>query len=355
MDNIVKEALSPNNKKKYFIFALVTVIFISCFGYWYWLRTPQYSLKIIKDAVETHDLQKFEKHVDIETLVSRVIDQVLDSKVNNKNEVQDEQTNAFAAGLIKMLKPQFVLMAKDQIRSYVEKGSTETQPKNNQPKNKNESTPNFSINDIYKNNGGGSVDFKGIEYVNKDGKIAIVGLKLFYPKLNSDVILELKMREMDGYWQIAEINNLSAFMLKLEELEKNKLAELNKPIINEMNAAIKIDSIQIVPVNNGPYSKAVRFPTNITFLSPKDIKEIGMLIEVKNQEGKILFKNIMRSAGSTYPGKVSTINWGKEINPFIKSDADLFNTPVNKLTVQIQPQFLKFADGSELKLIDTLQ
>lgn len=164
-----------------------------------------------------------------------------------------------------------------------------------------------------------------------------LGLKLFYPKLNSDVILELKMREMDGYWQIAEINNLSAFMLKLEELEKNKLAELNKPIIDEMNAAVKIESIQVVPVNNGPYSKAVRFPTNITFLSPKDIKEIGMLIEVKNQEGKILFKNIMQSAGSTYPGKVSTINWGKEKNPFIKSDADLFNTPVNKLTVQIQP------------------
>lgn len=349
MDNIVREELSPSNKKKYFIFALVIVIFIGCFGYWYWLRTPQYSLKIIKEAISTHDLQKFEKHVDIETLVSRLIDQVLDSNVNTNNEVQDEQTNAFAAGIIKMLKPQFVLMAKDQIRSYVEKGSTDSQPNN-----KSESTLNFSIDDLYKNNGGGSVDFKGVEYVNKDGKIAIVGLKLFYPKLNSDVILELKMREMDGYWQVAEINNLSAFMHKLEELEKNKLAELNKPIINELNAAIKIDSIQIVPVNNGPYSKVVRFPANITSLSPKEIKEIGMIIEVKNQEGQILLKKKIRSTDSTYPGKVSTINWAKEINPFIKSDVILFNTPTNKLTVQIQPQYLIFADGSELKLLDTL-
>lgn len=349
MDNTVTREVSLNNKKKYFIFTLAAILFISCFGYWYWLRTPQYSLKVIKEAVETHDLGKFEKHVDIDTLVSRLVDQLLDTRLNNKSTIQDEQANAFAAGLVKMLKPQLVSMAKDQIRSYVEKGTPESPQKDT-----TEPAPTFSINDFYKNTGGGSVNMKGIEYVNKDGKLAVVGLKLFYPKLNADVILELKMREMDGYWQVAEINNLSAFLHKIEELEKNKLAELNTPILNEMNAAIKINSIQVVPVNNGPYSKAVKFPTDITFLSQKDIKEIGVLIEVKNQEGKVLFKDVMHSTGSTYPGKVSTMNWAKNVNPFIKSDTVLFTTPANQLTVQAQPQYLKFADGSELKLLETL-
>lgn len=351
MKNELTTTPITSKSKRIYIIAAIAIIIVACLGYWYWTRTPQYSLKIIQESVSKHDLQTFEKHVDIDSVSSRLIDQVLDAKINDKSEVQDETVKNFAMGFIQMLKPQLVAMAKEQIRSFVEKGKVESSAQQAQ----NNNTPKFSVEDLYKGNSGNEkVEFKGIDYVNKDGKIAIVGLKLFYPKLNSELILEVKMRDLDGYWQVAEINNIASFLNKLEEIESKKLAEVNQPVIDNMNAAVKVNSITMTPFNKNAYSKAVTFQTNLTFASQKIISEIGGTILVKNQEGKLLLKFPVRASGSATPGATRNITWTKDINPFISSDIALFNTPTTQLNMALNTDYLKFSDGTELKLADKL-
>lgn len=204
------------------------------------------------------------------------------------------------------------------------------------------------------NTGSGKAEFKGVAYTNKDGKIATVGLDMFYPKLNSTTVLEVKMREMDGYWQIAEISNLASFMKKLEELETAKLAEINKQTIAEINSAIRLESITITKQSLNRYAKVVAFPSRITFLSQKDIREFQGLITVKTQDGKLLLKDTVQATGTTTPGKVVDMSWSKEVNMFSQADNLMFNTPADQLVVSMEFQRLKFSDGTELKLLDKL-
>lgn len=347
------EFISRN--KKYFLIGLVVLIIAACAGYWYWLQTPQYSLKMVRTAISNHDLTLFQKHVDVDSLVSRAIDQIIDSKMNDPNEVQDEGMNNIAKGLILTLKPQLVSAAKEEIKSFVEKGTGGNNTASEQTSsNKNGKNQSISAKKALGSAGTESAEFQGISYVNKDGKLALVGLKVFYSKLNYTGILELKMRELDGYWQIAEVNNLGSFLQKIEEVENTKIAEVNKPIVEAMNNAARIDKISATWINGGTYSRYINFPTQVTFLSEKSIIEAGALITVSDQNDKPILNFPVKSTGTSTPGKVSTINWKKEINPFIKSEETLFNTPANTLKIKVEWQYLKFADGSELKLADKL-
>lgn len=345
--NVNQEAASEltTNKKKIVLAAVAAVIVIALLGYWYWTKTPQYSLKQMQESVAKHDLAAFNKYVDIDSVTSRAIDQLLELKLNDPKDVQDDTTKNFAAGLIKILKPQLVAVAKEEMKTFVEKGTTEL-PDNQSPNNP-------KMKELL-NTGSGKAEFKGVAYTNKDGKIATVGIDMFYPKLNSTTLLEVRMREMDGYWQIAEISNLASFVKKLEELETAKLAEINKQTIHEINSAIRLENITITKQSPNRYAKVVTFPSRITFLTQKDIREFQGLITVKTQDGKLLLKDTVQATGTTTPGKVVDMTWSKEVNMFSQADNLMFNTPADQLVVSMEFQRLKFSDGTELKLLDKL-
>ncbi len=299
----------------------------------------------MQESVIKHDLAAFNKYVDVDSVTSRAIDQLLELKLNDPKDVQDDTTKNFAAGLVKLLKPQLVAVAKDEIKTFVEKGTTEL-PASQAPNNP-------KIKELL-STGSGKAEFKGVAYTNKDGKIATVGLDMFYPKLNSTTVLEVKMREMEGYWQIAEISNLASFVKKLEELEAAKLAEINKQTITEINSAIRIENISITKQSSNRYAKVVTFPSRITFLTQKDIREFQGMITVKTQDGKLLLKDTVTATGTTTPGKVVDMSWSKEVNMFSQSDNLMFNTPAEQLVISMEFQRLKFSDGTELKLLDKL-
>jgi hypothetical protein len=349
-----------SGKMKYYIGALILIVLIICgeLGYLYWTKTPQYSLKLVRNAIVEHNLPLFEKHVDIESLVSRAIDQAVEANLNDPNKVQDEGMNNLAAGFVKMIKPQLISAAKDEIKSYIEKGKFEADSSKAATTQSNPSTqptnnPNISVQQLF-GNGSGSAEFKDIEYVKRDGKIAVVGVKIFYPKINHTGILEFKMRELNGYWQVAELNNLNTFLAKIAEAERAKLFEVNKPILDEINNAAIIEKMNASWVNGGTYSRYINFTTQIKFPSPKSISEIGAVITIRDQNDKLMLRYPVKANGNTKPDQISTVNWRKEINPFIKSDETLFNTPANTVKVKYQIQYLKFTDGSELKLIEKL-
>ena len=47
--------------------------------------------------------------------------------------------------------------------------------------------------------------FGGFEYVRGKDKLVVVGLKIFYPKYGRSAILDAKMRDQGGYWQLTRI------------------------------------------------------------------------------------------------------------------------------------------------------
>ena len=68
--------MSENNKKYILITAALIVIGAALY-FFYWMRTPQYTFTQIHEAVQQHDLTKFEKHVDLNSLYAHAYDDVV--------------------------------------------------------------------------------------------------------------------------------------------------------------------------------------------------------------------------------------------------------------------------------------
>ena len=92
--------VEKKDKKKLIVGVIVVaVIAIVAFYFGYWVKTPRYSLGLIKEAVATHDLVKFEKHVDIQNLSSRAVDDLVASSMS-----EEDINNPFVMGMVTLVK-----------------------------------------------------------------------------------------------------------------------------------------------------------------------------------------------------------------------------------------------------------
>ncbi|HWR44198.1 DUF2939 domain-containing protein, partial [Sporomusa sp.] len=104
--------------------------------YFYWTKTPEYSLKIIQEAVQKHDLEKFKMHVDMDTLTSHAVDDLFSDSISKAS--NNKEANIFAAGFLQLLKPTIVNVVKEKVTYYVENGNAKkTTSTKQQPNDKN--------------------------------------------------------------------------------------------------------------------------------------------------------------------------------------------------------------------------
>lgn len=219
----MKQILMPNmpkgkiNKKLIAIIALITFTASSLLWYFaYYTKTPTYSLITIKEAIDKHDLAKFNKHVDLDNSLSRGYDD-LTSAVLETDKSLTTQQKAFAGGFIQMFKPAIVASLKDGIIRYVETGSWEDK-KPDAPKKQ---AQKLDPEKIAENTAIKTSTFQGVEYTKKDGKTAILGVKIHEKETGKDFIIDIKMRQLeDGTWQIAEFSNLKQYIIELTKAKE---------------------------------------------------------------------------------------------------------------------------------------
>lgn len=111
--------MSENNKKYILITAALIVIGAALY-FFYWMRTPQYTFTQIHEAVQQHDLTKFEKHVDLNSLYAHAYDDVVYYAFGDPKEA-----NPFLLGIVQSLKTVVVPIMTEQTKHYVETGSIE--------------------------------------------------------------------------------------------------------------------------------------------------------------------------------------------------------------------------------------
>lgn len=73
----LKATLQEINAVKILIFVCLGLILLGLGGYLYWMTTPMYSIQEAGIAVARHDLEAFEKRVDIEQFVDNLIEDLL--------------------------------------------------------------------------------------------------------------------------------------------------------------------------------------------------------------------------------------------------------------------------------------
>lgn len=63
--------------KRKLLLSVLGLVAVSVVGFYYYTTTPTYSVLQIRNAVQDHDVALFEKHVDVDTLFNRLIDDVM--------------------------------------------------------------------------------------------------------------------------------------------------------------------------------------------------------------------------------------------------------------------------------------
>ena len=342
------------SKKTGIIAAVVAVVLIvgGIAGYMYYKRTPTYTFNLIKTSVEKHDWDTFSKHVDTKNVISTSFDAFVESAMESEDDV-DEDMKGMVSGFAKLLKPSIVEAMNDEIEQWVKTGEKKSSEK--KEGSKDEQNAQSAADNMTKETGFDTSSFKGVTYTKDDGDFSLVGINIEDSQLKRDFTLELRMRQLDdGTWQILEISNLKDYLLELDKARKEKLAEVNKPIQDEIDQRVSVKNAKAGIVQADPFgfSQKLRVSLSISVNSDKAIASFDGNIFLKAPDGKqtkipFEFKSALKSGEQA-------VSIDKDLNPFVGGEAKLAKANLSQYSITTQITKLAYTDGTTLELKTTL-
>ncbi len=165
--------------------ALVLAAFVALGGWWYWTRTPEYSLDQAAKAIQTHDWDLFTRHVDVDGVVTSLVDAAVVAVSTQQGTAKNEWEAAgrnLGQGLAFMMKPRIA----EEFRNGIRKAVEETDSKDRK------------------------IKLLSREGVDRDGKVAQAHLVFSGP--NGPLFVALNMRDKGDHWQVSNIANALAVM-----------------------------------------------------------------------------------------------------------------------------------------------
>lgn len=358
---------NSNSKRKYYIGGLiVAIVFAVAFYFLYWVKTPAYSLGIIKTSIEKHDLAKFEQHVDLNTLYGRAYDSYMSNELKGND-------NELVLGLVKAMRGVILDELTNRTKKYVETGKFETKKGQEGQETSNKDPFKIdgskAIKDLGERTGAQGMEYKGIEKTEKDGKIAVVSLKLRDTQLNKEFILKIKMRELDnGEWQAVEVSNFTEFLKNHDQAVTDKIAEINKPIREKMDKLFKIsDKISAkLSATNSFFRSDDLFYTIGIVLPDKEhkVKEVYGKFIIKDAEGQQvvvspihlvdLDKNYDKPDYSATKEYEITWKRASSLNPFMSQENKIMENGLQEYKFSFAFNKLVLMDGSVIELVTKL-
>lgn len=351
-----------NNSRLFIIAGVVGLCIVGLLFYFlYWVKTPAYSLNLIREAVEKHDLIKFEKHVDTESLYNRAFDDIVQKSLSESG----YENNQLVMGLVGMIKKTAVDEMISQTKKYVETGDFETTEKNTATKQTNKPDGKSMAANMNKNVGVSYMQFKGIENTQKDGKIAVVTTKVYDKKLEKDFNIKLKMRELEnGEWKVVEVSNLAEYYDERKNAVEAKLDALNKPIQEKIEKSIQIIGTEVNAVNENSFFPMHRLHYLVKFKLPQadnKIKNFKGIFLISDNQGKDLYGtrfngnqvlNLYNQNDYT-PEKIFNLKFktASTLNPFIPNEDKIIKQGVNSFKHQFKIYKIEYENGNVTEIL----
>ncbi|MDY5045527.1 DUF2939 domain-containing protein [Phascolarctobacterium sp.] len=330
-----------DNQKKIGIGVVAALLCCVAFYFLYWVKTPAYSLNIIREAIQKHDVTTFERHVDMDTLYPKAFDDFLvaTDKIEGKNTL----ANPLAAGFIQMFKPPVVAALKAATIEGIkgeENNSTE----------KKDDAANMA-NNIKGRSGLDKSVFKDVSVISSEGDTSIVAIKLHNRKVDKDFDLKVKMKKLDdGKWRVKEITNLVDFIVEEHKAEVAKLAELDKPIKDKIYKAVKIDS-----TSGQIWSEGDWFPTwkakgdiRLKNLTEKDIKAVKGYIQIRDKKNQVVKSSDLITSTPIKANTVGMLFAQMKINEYDDKEKVLTTTPAKEFHLAVKIMEVHYTDGTSL-------
>lgn len=346
------------NSKKYILLAAALIVIGAAFYFFYWMRTPQYTFTQIHEAVQQHDLKKFEKHVDTDSLYAYAYDDIVYYAFGDP-----KQANPFLLGIVQSLKNIVVPILTQQTNYYVETGSAKDKQEDTVGNGSNPAaqpapspqTEGQQLAEQFKERTGfGIMRYEGVESTEQVGKTADVAVKLYDNQLDHTFILHVNMYELDdGSWRLTKITNLKELLKERELATAAKLKQLNSKVQTELDAAVQTTPETITIASSGGWfpSYTMQASFKLQNISPKSISGLQGFVEIFDQEGMLLQRSPFNEYLTLAPQSASSLSKFFSLNQFKPETIRLLRTDINAVKWQITISSVSFEDGSKLQLL----
>lgn len=340
----------PDKQKKIGIGIVAVMLCALAFYFLHWVKTPVYSIKLIRDSIAQHDTVAFEKHVDLDTIYNKGFDDfiVAQSKISG----DDILDNPLAAGMVQMMKPSIVSKFKTETLELM-KGTDAAKNTANPQTGTQSNVPADGASQTLNQKGKMNyMSYKDASVISKESDTAIVAIALHDRLVDKDFTLKVKMSKLDdGSWKLKELTNLAEFLIEYDKAEKEKLAEIDKPIKEQVYKALQIVGFTGQKHTTGGYfpSYSLNISYSLKNSSDKNITRATAYCDFIDQQENIIktyplndFLNIAKDATVS---STTIIN----LNEFDGPDKKLIDTDPSEIMPRIKVMSIEFVDGSKIE------
>lgn len=307
--------------------------------------SPKKSFSAIEKAVKNHDVETFEKYVDLQSIYSEGFDSFLLASI--KWERPDEEVSIAAIGYMMMFKAPIVHELTAFTKQVLEKGEM--------PK----SDSLGELGDELDTLGVRAWELKRVGSAKKNRVTAIVPVTVYDRQVEKDFVFDIELNKTDeGIWRVKKIANAEDLILTRMVAAKAKLDEINAGIMKELAGSLGVSNEKIRLELNGD-SLFVSRQAITSFMAEnnkdKAIVSLGARIKVYSKTGDVLYTHsafwptfkTKLSAGEQrelsakdYPGKEAYDLLSKKENQGGK--------------IEVVPSYIKFSDGTEMRELSKL-
>lgn len=232
---------------------LVLLVLLSggALSYWYFAyhtKSPDYSVRQITEAVEKHDINKFNRYVNVERLTSAMADSLTEALLSGEQGLTPE-TRQSVASFTKLFREPLISSLRTMIDNYVRTGEwKETGEKG---------AREIDTEALFTQTGLKNISFVRIEEVNHSasGQNAHAKITVHLGETDEDYIMEvLFTKDESGVWTATEFTNLYELVLHIKELRRNQLKEYIKStreLMARHDETIKLAELQKTEIISG--------------------------------------------------------------------------------------------------------
>lgn len=332
-----------NKKNIFLILLIVAALAGAAFYFLYFIRTPLYAINTARTSFKEHDLQKFERYVDITSVMDNAFEDIIkaESKINNDNIF----ANPFALGILHMLKPSVVNLLVQETRDKISAKQETT-------KQAVDPVPDAMKRNMERRVPTEKMTITDLKISKIEDEIAIANVALHIDDLDKNFIAEVQIQiDEKGDWQIKKVANLADLIVQIDAAKKAKLAAANKPILEQLNKAVKITQAEFNILKETEASGVKNFlATKFTIknMNNSAIKRMYYDVIILDENKQKIYSYPAHFQGNLMAKENITLDNRKKLSSLLPDDKKLIEKNTSTNTCEMQVTYIVFEDGKVL-------
>jgi len=327
-------------------------------AWYYWSGTIYHSLSQLSRAIKTYDRYLFEKHVDLENVTRRFIDDLLDVSAE---ELQGQATGTWeeigtALGItfVQLIKPRLVDEVQHGVIRAIESGTlvrgqiTLTNP-----------SPSDQLGNAAAQIAGTIPEVRPLRLgkISASGIRATVELSMLPDKSDTPQTVRLRfIRTPERYWRTTEIENAKDLLVALKQLQEKRLEEANQPIRKRLDEAVFVVNVtKEQGLDESGMLKDAFLVVSFKNTSPHIIHALSAGVTISTRFGTKLHEAQVWDNEPIPPGETKETVWSLGLDLFDDVDRQVYETEASNLVFTVEMRQVIFADGASIKLANTLE